>query len=79
MKIYLLDNNFNMIREWKRYFADVSCVEIVYDDFENFMKIHKVDCVVSPANSFGLMVGGFDLAISKWFSWGFMESVQSYI
>lgn len=79
MKIYLLDNNFNMIREWKRYFADVSCVEIVYDDFENFMKIHKVDCVVSPANSFGLMDGGYDLAISKWFSWGLMESVQSYI
>lgn len=79
MKIYLLDNNFNMIREWKRYFADVSCVEIVHDDFENFMKIHKVDCVVSPANSFGLMDGGYDLAISKWFSWGLMESVQSYI
>ena len=79
MKIYLLDRNFNMIREWEKYFYDVPNVEIVYDDFENFMKTHKVDCVVSPANSFGLMDGGYDLAISKWFGEGLMESVQSYI
>ena len=79
MKIYLLDNNFNMIREWKKYFMDVPNVEIVYDDFDNFMRMHKVDCVVSPANSFGLMDGGYDLAISKWFGWGIMEMVQNYI
>lgn len=79
MKIYLLDNNFNMIREWEKYFKGVPNVEIVYDNFENFMLKYKVDCVVSPANSFGLMDGGYDLAISKWFGWGLMENVQKYI
>lgn len=79
MKIYLLDRKQNMIKCWKQYFAGIDNVEIVYDDFANFMDTYDVECVVSPANSFGLMDGGYDLAITKWFGTGLILKVQKYI
>ena len=79
MKIYLLDRNYNMVKMWNKYFADCLDVEIAYEDFGKFMDTHEVDCVVSPANSFGLMDGGYDLAITKWFGYELMEKVQQYI
>jgi len=79
MKIYLLDRNKEMIKSWKMYFDRIENVEIVHDEFANFMNTHKVECVVSPANSFGLMDGGYDLAITEWFGYELMERVQRYI
>ncbi|XP_024388278.1 uncharacterized protein [Physcomitrium patens] len=39
-----------------------------YNDFiQEFLKSTQVDCIVSPANSFGLMDGGLDLTISKYY------------
>ena len=35
--------------------------------FCNFMKTQNVECIVSPANSFGVMLGGYDLSITKFF------------
>ena len=67
MKIFLLDRKQNMVKCRNKYFSTIDNVEVVYDDFENFMDTHDVECVVSPANSFGLMDGGYDLAITKWF------------
>ena len=43
------------------------------------MDTTEVECVVSPANSYGLMDGGYDLAISDWFGWEIAEKVQAYI
>ena len=43
------------------------------------MTEYRVDCVVSPANAYGLMDGGYDLAISEWFGWDLQEKVQQYI
>ena len=48
-------------------------------NFKNFMEDHQVDCVVSPGNSYGLMDGGYDLAISEWFDWKQQDIVQRYI
>ncbi len=80
MKIYLLDNNEKMIYYWNKYFAGVKNVEIVKDDFENFVSTHDaVDCIVSPANSFGLMDGGYDLAITNHFGDALQAKVQDYI
>lgn len=79
MKIYLLDRKYSMVKCWNTYFSRISDVEIVYDDFFNFMTTHKVECVVSPANAFGLMDGGYDLAITKWFGCELMKKVQKYI
>jgi O-acetyl-ADP-ribose deacetylase (regulator of RNase III) len=80
MKVYLLDVNKNMIDAWKNHFGHTHDVWIVNDNFDNFMNhFHDVDCVVSPANSFGLMDGGYDLAITKYFGNQLQERVQQYI
>ena len=79
MKIYLLDRNPQMIESWKEYFGDIPNAIIVCDDFAHFMDNNKVDCVVSPANSYGLMDGGYDLAITKWFGDSLQKKVQQYI
>lgn len=38
-----------------------------------------IDCIVSPANSFGLMDGGIDLALSEFFGWDLQKQVQARI
>ena len=79
IKIYLLDRNAQMTESWGDYFKDMPNVVVVCDDFANFMNNNKVDCVVSPANSYGLMDGGYDLAITKWFGDNLQKKVQQYI
>ncbi len=79
MRIYLLDNNISTTRIWKLYFRNSHDVYVVCDDFRHFMDTTDVKCVVSPANSYGLMDGGYDLAISEWFGWNLMKKVQQYI
>ena len=79
MKIYLLDFNPVMTSAWSKYFDKVPNIEIVNADFADFMDSHSVDCVVSPANSYGLMDGGYDYAISEWFGWDLQLKVQKYI
>lgn len=65
--IYLLDWNLDMAREWRESFAGLPNVRVSTDSFEDFMLCHsdEVDCIVSPANSYGLMDGGFDLSITR--------------
>lgn len=79
MKIYLLDRNPQMVNIWKLYFRDAPEVSAICDEFSHFMDTTKIECVVSPANSYGLMDGGYDLAISEWFGWELQEKVQEYI
>ncbi len=79
MKIYLLDNNELISAAWNEYFHDCKNVEIVTDDFKHFMDNHKVDCVVSPGNSKGIMLGGYDLAITKYFGEELTKKIQTYI
>ena len=79
MKIYLLDISANMTRCWKEYFNNCENVEVVCDEFSRFMNSHDVQCIVSPANSYGLMDGGYDLSITKYFGTGLQKKVQEYI
>lgn len=79
MIIYLLDINAKMTDEWDSLFIDFKNVNVVNKDFETFMMNSKVECVVSPANSFGLMDGGYDLAITNWFGSQLQKRVQRYI
>lgn len=80
MKIYLLDRNKGMTDAWAKCFNDLENVEIVNDDFAHFMDEHpEIDCVVSPANSFGLMDGGYDKAITDYFGTQLMKDVQDTI
>jgi len=79
MKIYLLDYNENMVSCWKKYFNNCNDVEVVCDDFVNFMQKNNIECVVSPANSYGLMDGGYDLAITSYFGEELSHKVQDYL
>ncbi len=58
-KIYLIDANADLIAAWQEAFAEWDEVEVFHGDFFT----HATDAMVSPANSFGYMDGGLDLAI----------------
>lgn len=78
-KICLLERDLRKCKFLELYFDSAPEVEIVCDDFQHFMKTRQVQCVVSPANAFGLMDGGYDLAITEWFGDQLQERVQQYI
>lgn len=78
MKIYLIERNFHKFSYFKAYFGQED-VQLVNDSFENFISKDYVQCVVSPANSLGLMDGGYDLALTNWYGEQLQERVQQYI
>ena len=78
-KICLLERDLQKCKFLELYFDSAPEVEIVCDEFQHFMKTRQVQCVVSPANAFGLMDGGYDLAITEWFGEHLQERVQQYI
>ena len=79
MNIYLISIDKEMVDAWEKYFGNASDVRILHENFGYFMQSNKVDCVVSPANSFGLMDGGYDAAITRWFGYELQKNVQRYI
>ncbi len=78
MKIYLIERNRDKFLCLKRFFEKEDVV-LVNQSFDEFMENNYVQCVVSPANSFGLMDGGYDLAITKWYGNQLQKRVQQYI
>ena len=79
MKIYLLDINSDMTDAWQKYFV-FNNIEIINEDFVAFMEKHpNIEAVVSPANSFGLMDGGYDRAIIDYFGKKLMDDVKKVI
>lgn len=78
MKIILLDNKRPMCLAWKKYFKDIPNVEVVNEDIE-YYDIDNIDCLVSPANSYGLMDGGYDFALTRIFGDEMQHAVQNYI
>ncbi len=79
MKLYLLDINSDMTDAWQKYFK-FNNIEIVNEDFAIFMDNHpNIEAIVSPANSFGLMDGGYDKAIIDYFGEQLMKDVQKSI
>lgn len=75
-KLILVDPNSELCQAWEKAFRGVEKVEIRNEIFEN---IADFDCMVSAANSFGLMDGGVDLAIRNFFGIQLEEAVQQYI
>lgn len=63
-KLILVDPNPALCVAWEAKFKDYKKVEVKNDYFEN---IASFDCMVSAANSFGIMDGGVDLAIARFF------------
>lgn len=58
-KIYLVDLDKELVDAWEEVFENDKVFEPYQDDY--FAR--KTDAIVSPANSFGIMDGGLDLAI----------------
>ncbi len=75
LKVKLVYREPELGDAWKECFGDQSQLEIIDDD------ITKVECdaVVSPANSFGFMDGGLDLALSERFGWDVQDRLQVMI
>jgi O-acetyl-ADP-ribose deacetylase (regulator of RNase III) len=75
-KLILVDPKRELCECWKQKFHGLSNVEIVNGRFE---ELEEFDCMVSAANSFGLMDGGVDLAIICYFGVELMDRVQERI
>jgi len=61
---------------FQKHFDGLPNVEVVTGYFE---QLPKFDCMVSAANSFGLMDGGVDAAITRFFGYALVERVQHRI
>lgn len=78
--MYLLDRNAKMTDALGKQFGGIDGVEIATSDFAEFMRTHpEVDGIVSPANSFGLLTGGYDKAIRGYFGQALQEAVRAKI
>jgi len=55
VNLILVDPSEAVCEAWREQFAPLPHVEIVQGLFEN---LSAFDCMVSPANSFGIMDGG---------------------
>ena len=81
LKIYIVDMDGYTCRELEKQFKDIVNVTIVHSDIKRFYRLYKdeIDCLVSPANSFGYMTGGYDGALSEILGWNFQYKVRDYI
>jgi O-acetyl-ADP-ribose deacetylase (regulator of RNase III) len=75
-KLVLVDPKEHLIEEWKHYFSVYPEVSYHHGRFE---EIEEYDCLINAGNSFGLMDGGVDLAISEFFGPELQEDVQDLI
>jgi O-acetyl-ADP-ribose deacetylase (regulator of RNase III) len=75
MKIWLVNRNASMARAWRSAFEDVEDVEVIEDDYF----VRPAAAMVSPANSFGIMDGGLDLAIRDALGFQVQRRVQRVI
>lgn len=75
-KLILVDPNPTLCKAFGAAFASHDKVEVVQGYFE---KLPEFDCMVSAANSFGIMDGGVDLAIVNYFGTDLQYRVQERI
>ena len=75
-EITLIDLQKDLCNAWKKSFEEFPEVQIINGKFE---LVREFDCLVSPANSFGLMDGGIDLAIRNYFGMKIQYNVQRRI
>src|SRR6476660_4962460 len=76
LKLILVDPRTELCNAFRERFNGLPNVEIVNGKFE---ELPFYDCMVSAANSFGLMDGGVDAAITQFFGYELEERVQKRI
>jgi O-acetyl-ADP-ribose deacetylase (regulator of RNase III) len=78
LELILFDNNEELIKYWQADFKQDN-ITIHHMDFWNLSQLIDYDCVVSPANSFGIMDGGIDLSLRNYFGMQLQDKVKDYI
>jgi O-acetyl-ADP-ribose deacetylase (regulator of RNase III) len=76
LHLILVDPKPALCRAFQKAFAGLPNVEVIQGYFE---RLPAFDCMVSAANSFGLMDGGVDGAITNFFGDQLMDRVQQRI
>jgi O-acetyl-ADP-ribose deacetylase (regulator of RNase III) len=74
-RLLLVDCEAKLVKAWSEVFENFDFVSAHQGDFFAY----PADCMVSPANSFGIMDGGLDLAIRKHLGFAVQEKVQRRI
>lgn len=74
LNLILVDPIPELCEHWQLKFEGQSQVDIINGRFEG---LPKYDCMVSAGNSFGLMDGGVDGAITRYFGLDLMDRVQT--
>lgn len=72
----LVDINEDVCEQFRNQFKEYENIEVYNGYFED---VEKYDCMVSPANSFGMMDGGIDAAITDFFGKELQQRVQNHI
>jgi O-acetyl-ADP-ribose deacetylase (regulator of RNase III) len=75
--LLLVDVQKELCNHWEEYFSDYTDVKIHHGYFHTVSATYE--CMVSPANSFGLMDGGIDLAIRNYFGMRVQYNVRKKI
>lgn len=75
-RLILVDVNPDVVIALRQAFKDLPGCEVVLSRFED---LPEFDCMVSAANSFGLMDGGVDQAIINFFGEALQTRVQELI
>lgn len=75
-QLILTAPNPSLFAAFQKHFSHFSDVLIIGEPFE---WISTFDCLVSPANSFGMMDGGMDAAITRFFGLSLERRVQQRI
>ncbi len=76
IKLILVAPKSSLCEALEKRFSQLPNVDVVTGKLEN---LPTFDCMVSAANSFGLMDGGVDAAIIKFFGYDLQERVQKRI
>jgi len=74
-RLFLIDRSQVLVDRWKEQFSDCPEVEGIVGDY--FQR--SADAIVSPANSFGIMDGGLDLAIRDQLGFHVQDAIQKVI
>lgn len=74
-KLYLIDQSADLVDAWSQVFEGDDRVEARQADFFS----QTADAMLSPANSFGIMDGGLDLAIRERLGFGTEQRLQASI
>ena len=75
MQLHLVDSDPALVRAWREVFGDRDDVTVHEDDYF----AHAAGAMLSPANSFGIMDGGLDLAIRNELGFVVQQRVQRAI